>query len=248
MVKRTTIRATALSFWTTAGGRGQFGEPVDLERAAISSLPLAVHRVADLTSASLTAVLARFGIDAFETEADRAFRGFLVADVGVAIVLIDGNDPVADQRLTLAHEIAHYLLHYDAPRRRAIAVFGSRILAVLDRTRPASRSELFSSALRDVPIAPFRHALVRSSSGATGQAGVMETEADELALELLAPHDLVRAMDSDVAAISSRFGIPNDCATRLLACDHDVTTTIGVEALFGIGNKQARRSLDSPLE
>jgi hypothetical protein len=246
MVKRATIRTTALSFWTAAGGRGQFGEPVDLERAAISSLPLAVHRVANLTSASIASVLAKLGIDPFEAGVDRAFRGFLMADVGVALILIDSNDPIAEQRMTLAHEIAHFLLHYDAPRRRAIAVFGSRILAVLDRTRPASRSELFSSALRDVPIAPFRHALERTTTGATGQAGVMETEADELALELLAPHDLVRAMNAEVEAISARFGIPEDCVTRLLTYGRTRTTTIGVEALFGIGI--TRRPLDSSLE
>jgi hypothetical protein len=234
MVTRATIRATALSLWTAAGGRGQFGEPVDLERAAVTALPLAVHRVADLNASSLMRTLARFGIQPFESGDERALRGFLVADVGVALILIDSNDPVSEQRVTLAHEIAHFLLHYVAPRRQAITAFGSRILAVLDRTRPASRSELFSSALRDVPIAPFRHAMVRHAGRADGQVTAMETEADELALELLAPRDLVRWMQSNAEAIATRFGIPEHSARRLVAHGEDVTTTIGVEGLFGI--------------
>ena len=41
---------------------------MDLERAAISSLPLAVHRVADLTPLHSRRTLARFGIEGFETE------------------------------------------------------------------------------------------------------------------------------------------------------------------------------------
>lgn len=234
MVTRVSIRTIALSLWTAAGGRGQFGEPVDLERAAVIALPLAVHRVANLNTSSLTDILARFGIQTFDGGDHRALRGFLVADGGVALILIDSNDPVSEQRMTLAHEIAHFLLHYDAPRRRAIVAFGSRILAVLDRTRPASRSELFSSALRGVPIAPFRHAMVRHASRAMGHAAMMETEADELALELLAPNDLVRGMDADVDAIAKRFGIPEHGAARLVDYGKDVTTTIGVEGLFGI--------------
>ena len=242
MLKLMIIRAAALSFWTAAGGRGRFGEPVDVERAATSSLPVAVHRVPNLTSASLVDVLKNFGIATTDAGTDRALRGFLIADVGVALILIDNNDPIPEQRVTIAHEIAHFLLHYDAPRRHALSLFGDRILPVLDRTRPATRSELFSAALRDVPIAPFRHALLRSRHGATGRVAVMEAEADEFALELLAPYELLRKMASNVEAISSRFGIPEDCAIRLVEKACTATTTIGVESLFGIGTKQSRRS------
>jgi hypothetical protein len=62
----------------------------------------------------------------------------------------------------------------------------------------------------------------------------MEIEADELALELLAPYELVRAMPADSARVASRFGIPERSAIRLVERSPDVATTIGVEGIFGI--------------
>jgi hypothetical protein len=63
------------------------------------------------------------------------------------------------------------------------------------------------------------------------------TEADELT-ELLAPHDLVRAMDSDVAAISSRFGILTT-ARRASWLMTNVTTTIESKRSLASGTSSA---------
>jgi hypothetical protein len=105
---------------------------------------------------------------------------------------------------------------------------------VLDRTRSPSPSELFSSALRAVPIRPFRHAMGRDGNRPLGQAEVMEIEADELALELLAPHELVRSIAADAAKLASRFGIPEHAAIRLFENGGNVVTTMGVEGIFGV--------------
>ena len=234
MIPRSAIRTAATAFWTAAGGRHAFGTPVDLEGAAVRSLPVAFHRVPNLNTTAVTEVLARFGIDAFGTGPSRFLRGCLVADVGVGIVLIDSSDPVEEQRLTVAHEVAHFLLHYMAPRQRAISLFGPNVIPVLGRIRRVSRSELFASALRGVPIMPYRHAMVRDAERPTGVAAVMEAEADELALELLAPHDLVRSLPADPDALAFRFGIPRHAASRLVEGQVGVVTTIGVEGLFGI--------------
>ena len=234
MVSRTAILAMAASFWSSAGGRHAFGTPVDLERAAIGILPLAVHRVSKLSTATVSEILARFGHTGFEIGTPRNLRGCLVADLGVGLVLVEANDPIDEQRLTLAHEVAHFLLHYLTPRNRAIAAFGPRIVPMLERTRSPTRAELFSSALRAVPITPFRHAMERNGTRPVGNVAAMETEADELALELLAPHDVVHLSAVNANAIALRFGIPLDAAMRLIANDSRVVTTIGVEGLFGI--------------
>lgn len=234
MISRATIRSTASMFWSSAGGRSSFGEPVDLERAIVRTLPIAIHRVPSLSTHAVTDILASFGIQAFETGPSRDLRGCLVADVGVGFILVDGNDPIDEQRMTLAHETAHFLLHYAAPRQRAVSVFGPHIIPVLDRTRSVSRSELFSAALRAVPIMPFRHAMSRDGNRPMGQIAVMEMEADELALELLVPHEVVRPINADAATIASRFHIPETAAMRLVAYRGEVVTSIGIEGLFGI--------------
>ncbi len=234
MVSRAAIRATAASFWSSAGGRHFFGLPIDLERAVVRTLPLAVHRISNLSTEVVSEFLRHLRVEEFETGTARDLRGCLVADVGVGLVLIEADDPTDEQRLTLAHEVAHFLLHYLIPRNRAIVALGTRITPMLDRTRAATKSELFSSALRAVPIAPYRHAMLRNASGTFGEAGVIEAEADEMALELLAPHDLVHTGTGDVAGIASRFGIPLNAAARLVTASDGSVTTIGVQALFGI--------------
>ena len=80
---------------------------------------------------------------------------------------------------------------------------------------------------------PFRHAMVRQPGDApTGTAAVMEAEADELALELLAPGDLVRSLPTDRDALACRFGIPRHAVSRLVDGNVGVVTTIGVEGIF----------------
>jgi Zn-dependent peptidase ImmA (M78 family) len=74
----------------------------------------------------------------------------------------------------------------------------------------------------------------RDGSLPVGQAAVMEIEADELALELLAPYEFVRTMSADSARVASRFGIPERVAMRLVEKSPSVVTTIGVEGIFGI--------------
>src|SRR5437588_8878238 len=187
VIARSTVRSAASNFWSLAGGRSPYGEPVDLERAVVRTLPIAVHRAVSLSTHAVANVLERFGIQAFEVGPARELRGCLVADVGVGLIFVDANDPLDEQRLTIAHETAHFLLHYLAPRQRAVATFGRRIVAVLDRTRSPSPAELFSSALRSVPIKPFPHAMARDGNLPVGQAAVMDIEADELALDMVGP-------------------------------------------------------------
>jgi hypothetical protein len=153
----------------------------------------------------------------------------------MGLIFVDSEDLYEEQRLTVAHEVAHFILHYLNPRRDAVTGLGPGVAAVLDRTRSATRAELFSAAFRDLPIEPFRHAMARNGSSATGTAAVMEAEADDLGIELLAPWNLVRSMDqANTDAIASNFGVPRGIAERLAAMAARPRTGIGVAGLFGI--------------
>ncbi|NIA72048.1 ImmA/IrrE family metallo-endopeptidase [Pelagibius litoralis] len=144
------------------------------------------------------------------------------------------NDPEDEQRLTIAHEVAHLLLHYLKPRKDAVAAFGPQILAVLDRTRSSTHGEKLSAALRDVPIEPFRHAMDRRQLHLAGRVAAMEDEADDLAIELLAPWREVRSMsDPSADSIRRHFGLPAIAAARLATMIQPTRTSSGVTALFG---------------
>jgi len=235
VLTRGAIRSTAEAFWTGAGGRAAYGSPARIDEAVIRSLPLAIHRISGLTTAHIECILARVGNCNVLPGITRSLRGCLIADVGVGLILVDDDDSEAEQRLTVSHEAAHFLLHYRALRTAAVTGLGPHLAAVLDRTRPPTQAELFSSALRDLPLAPFRHAMARETVHPRGRIAVMEAEADDLAIELLAPWHLVRSMEKpDLETIASRFGLPPAVAGRLAALATGPTTELGVTSLFGI--------------
>jgi len=235
VLTRAAIRSSAETFWAAAGGRATYGTPVRIASAVVRTLPIAIHRVAGLTTHHIGSILARAGAVISIQGGARPLRGCLVADVGVGLMLVDEEDSEEEQRLTVAHETAHFLLHYLALRDAALTGLGRHIVAVLDRTRSPTQPELFSSALRALPLGPFRHALARNGAHTGGRTATMEAEADDLAIELLAPWGLVRSLNSsDATTIASRFGLPFAVATRLASMAARPTTEVGVTGLFGI--------------
>jgi Zn-dependent peptidase ImmA (M78 family) len=235
VLTRAAIRSAAETFWAAAGGRSGYGSPVRIDLAVMRSLPIAIHRISGLTTRHVESLLATAGASVTLLGAVRSLRGCLIADVGVGLILVDGDDPEAEQRLTVSHEAAHFLLHYLALRAAALTGLGSPVVAVLDRTRSPTQAELFSAALRDLPLTPFKHAMVRGAARPRGPVATMEVEADDLAIELLAPWHLVRALERpDAQSIASRFGLPSAVAARLAAMAVGSTTEMGVTGLFGI--------------
>src|SRR4051812_36484702 len=116
--------AVAEAFWESVGGRARFGRPADVERAAAHALPVAVHRVRGLHTRAISELLTRVGADPWFNGTPRPLRGCLIADSGKALVLVDRDDPEDEQRMTVAHEVAHLLLHYLKPREEAVTAFG----------------------------------------------------------------------------------------------------------------------------
>lgn len=228
------IRSAAEGFWRRAGGFKQYGEPVDIERAIVRTLPLAIERIAGLTSSRVTDFLSSAGMPVLVCEPARELRACLAADSGVGFILLDSSDTEEEQRLSLAHELAHFLLHYLAPREQALNRLGSSFVAVLDRSREPTKAELFSSALRDVPIEPYRHSMARTGI-ATHVVMTMERDAEDLAVELLVPSAVIGARSTlDMQGIVRRFGVPVSVASQLEERSRGrSTTTIGVRGLFG---------------
>lgn len=223
----------AEAFWERAGGRARYGRPVEIELAAPCVLPVAIRRIAGLDTGAVASLLSRIGASPWLDGSPRTLRGCLIADAGKALILVDENDPEDEQRMTIAHEVAHLLLHYLKPREDATRAFGPGIVAVLDRTRPPTLGERLSSALRNVPIEPFRHAMDRSAAHGRS-VGVIEDEADDLAIELLAPwRELQVLRGAAPGLLRERFGLPAIVSARLAGLITPARTSSGVLGLFG---------------
>ena len=165
------LPAIAEAFWRDAGGRS-----VPLREAAEAALPVAVIERPALTADSVARRLRREGAGLARVPVgDGPLRGCVYASRGHGQLLVRaGEGP-----FTLAHEIAHFLLHYHLPRRQAVALAGPAVVAALDGDRPATPAERLTGALALIDVGPHVWLV-----GAEGEAGA-EREADELAAHLL---------------------------------------------------------------
>ena len=201
------VAALAGRFWADAAAAGVapvFPRPI--RAAAEAALPVAIVDLPDLTPASARRWLDRGGASVAATPADADFdgcpcRGLLHTSRGVGTLFVRANDPPEERRLTVAHEVAHYLLHCDAPRRQLLGAFGASAAAVLDGEAAASPAERGAAALAGLRLGPHVHLL----AGADREEG----EADELGLELLAPAAVLRPLvGENPAEVAARFGLP----------------------------------------
>ncbi|MCA1706555.1 MAG: ImmA/IrrE family metallo-endopeptidase [Actinobacteria bacterium] len=185
------INETTEMFWTRAGVPEPF--PRNLRIPIANSLPLAVVSMPALRLDSVEhwmrnqGVICGIGID------DRRLRACLVARYGQGIIFLDGSDPEDEQRFSLAHELAHFLRDYLAPRRLASERLGEDVLEVLDGDRPPRHDERVHALLARVQIGFHVHLMDRSPDGNIVSDAIEEAErdADRLALELLAPSEEV---------------------------------------------------------
>lgn len=177
----------AAEFWELASGPEVF--PRSLSGPASLALPLAIHQLSALTTATANCWFAERGISYSITGHSRRLRGCLVAFAGHGFVLVDASDPEDERRFTLAHELAHFLLDYLAPRTQALEALGEDILPVLDGLRVPTRAERLDSILGSAPLGMHVELMERTNVGAyTSKATLLaESRADHLAIELLAP-------------------------------------------------------------
>jgi hypothetical protein len=175
-----------------------------------------------LTIASATSFLARAGIRVPHHWEDRPLRGLLAADQGNGFILIDADDDDAERRVTLAHELAHFLRDYLDPRQRAANRLGPAINEVFDGVRAATFDERLAAALRGVTVGCHFHLLAREIICPSAIIRDAEAAADRLAFELLAPFDAVAMQaPTDPASLATRlvteFGLPPQAARNYAA-------------------------------
>ncbi len=216
------VTELAARFWATVGDPPPF--PRDL-RAVLCWLPeLHVVGVPHLTLASAADRFARYGVPCPAGATDRPLAGCFAGHAGVGVILFDPTLAAAEVRFTLAHEVAHYLRDYDAPRRKVAARLGAAAVEVLDGRRPATADERLSGALRGIAVGRHPHFLDRDRCGrvVAPDARAAEDAADRLAFELLAPvaalaSDGVPARAALAARLATEFGLPAAEAARYAA-------------------------------
>lgn len=187
------VHKIAADFWALVGSPRVF--PCNIEEAILWALPVAVVKLPRLRVTSVRAWLSRCGLQAVVPARERELRACVVAARGRGIIFIDGSDPLDEQRMSLAHELAHFILDYLLPRRRAIQALGPSIVLVLDGDRPPTHAERLSAVLRDITLGVYHRLWLRGPEGLIRDAGMVAKEdmADALALELLAPRREVAA-------------------------------------------------------
>jgi hypothetical protein len=210
----------ARDFWHRAGGV-PVGFPRDIERAVALALPVAVVKLPRVTVTEVSGWLGARGVSVAVPPNSYELAGCVVAHRGRALAFVCGADPEDELRVTVAHEASHVIVHYLDPRAAAVRAIGPGVIDVLDGLREATTAERVTAVIASVRVGPHVHLLPRGERRRIAAVSTAEEEADELALELLAPRHAVGRMlqtlennqtmatpEGRRAALAERFGVP----------------------------------------
>lgn len=215
-------------FWSLAGRFEPF--PRSLEVTIAKALPLAIVKLPHLGLQQMQGWLKERNIFVEFEPPDRSLRACLIARAGRGIVFLDGCDAADEQRLSLAHEVAHFLKDYLHPREKVISCFGEGVKGILDGQRPPTPEERLKGIFKGIHLGTYTNLLERSPKGDVHRMHILDTEdfADQIAIELLAPHLTViqrvettgvhwkedRAIDVCVQILTKEFGLPSTVARK----------------------------------
>jgi len=189
------IISAGTEFWKAAGIKPVYPLTAsDLEHAAFLLYPVNIIKLNHLSISSINQWLSGNRISNFIHTEEKQLFGLLFVRKGHAFIFLDGTSSPGEQLITLAHEIAHYILEIDQPRKIAIAKYGTGIIDVFDGLRQPSESEKLSAIISHIGVRPHLHLVEKLEMNNEGRwrVWVAESDADALAWELLAPEYLVR--------------------------------------------------------
>lgn len=223
-MKHQQIEELAIAYWADVPTPSNY--PRNLEHSVCWGHAVTVLTLADLKLSAVHSWLADRGILRDSVRRDRPLRACLAAINGQGFIFLNGTDPEDQRRFSLAHEIAHFILEYEMPRKRAIAFFGDSIIEVLDGERKPTVEERLAGSLRSVTLGNFDHLMDRDADGVARSIRVIEAEdnADRLALELLAPrkevmlklrrHRKNSTLQEIADVLIKSYGLPIDIALQ----------------------------------
>jgi hypothetical protein len=210
----------AREFWSGTGLEKTF--PRDLEQVIPLQLPLALIKLPVLTLQAIETWLAERRLRVSLPLYRHDLLGCLVAHRGHGFLFVCSADPADEQRLTIAHEIAHFLMDYLWPRQQVIQALGESVTDVLDGVRKATPAERATAVLSRIRVGAHLHLLPRPGTDEDTDAVTARTEAraDRLALELVAPREQIHSFLPTLparealsfhearAALALHFGLP----------------------------------------
>lgn len=203
------LERAAEQFWDAVGE--PLVPPRDLASVISRPFPLSVITLPELDILKVEHWFAERSLSYRFLCQNRLLCGCIVAARGHGLIFTDSEDPPAEQRFTVAHEVAHFLLDYLEPRMEAIALLGTSILPVLDGERAPTPEERIHAVLGRVKLGFYQDMMSRTAQGSIDQGSILRAEdrADRLALELLAPTEDV------LAAATTVTGTPFERAREL---------------------------------
>jgi hypothetical protein len=225
------LEVIAADFWAGT----DFGEifPRNIEQALALKLPVTVVKLSVVTVRTIGHWLRKHHRCPASPSYRRDLMGCLYADGGQGLIFVCGADTPEEQRFTIAHDAAHFLVDYWLPRLRVLAALGPSVAGVLDGRRRPQSKERAAAILEGVRLGPHWHLLPRRCVNPEEDAriGPVEDRADELGLELVAPRQRVRQLlngipdrrQFDAAAICNElgviFGLPPYVFTEIAAVE-----------------------------
>lgn len=224
------LEARAADFWADTDLAEAY--PRNIEQAIALKLPVTVVKLPVVTVRAVGCWLQRHHrTPAFPTY-PRDLMGCLYADAGHGFIFVCGADEPEEQRFTLAHDTAHFLVDYWWPRRRMVEALGASITEVLDGRRPATVAERASAILARVRLGSHWHLLPRRGGDGDVRIACVEDRADELGLELVAPRQRVLQLlellpsrqrtnpQTAGGALGAFFGLPAYVFRAVIAAPH----------------------------
>lgn len=206
MVQAQSRQAIARKFWKGTGIETLF--PRNIEKAAALKLPLALVKLPRVTVPVIRCWLEKRHLHVCVPNDQRDLMGCLVAYRGFGIAFIAGTDSSEEQRLTVAHEIGHFLQDYFLPRQELLAELGDEVAEVLDGKRAATPYERANAVLAHLCLGAHVHLIPRDGGDEEAEPAVAAAEegADALGLELVAP----RAQIFSYLRVASKSSTTNE--------------------------------------